>query len=743
MKIQLTKRSVGRLTDKEYKLYVRSYRRLLQATRPFFKRKYAQLFRKALNLVLSHFSHRRQPGGQPYVLHILDISITMVQQMGMGTRSVLSVLLFDLVKEQIITLEYVQKEFDKKVATILQGLLKVDDIKPQTHDEEKEKYQKLVVTMAEDVRVILVTLARLLEHMRELNYMPKNYQLKKAMESLAIYAPLAHRLGLYQIKSELENLSLKYLKPDIYRHIIKKLQESTTKREKYIKKFVEPLEKALTQEGFHYEIKGRPKSVYSIWQKMEKQQIPFEQVYDLFAIRIILDSNPTREKSDCWRAYSVVTDLYQPNPQRLRDWISIPKSNGYESLHITVVGPEQKWVEVQIRTRRMDDVAERGYAAHWRYKGIKSDAGVDSWMNKMRRLLEADRGDALDLLDSFKLNLYTSEVFAFTPTGELRKLPKGATVLDFAYEIHTDVGDRCIGAMVNEKNVSIRQAINNGDHIEIITSKNQKPKRDWLNFVVTSKARGKIKQALREVVNKEAEEGKERFKRRLKNWKVPYSDELVNKLVAYLKEEGPIDFFQKIATAKIDLSELKELITNEQSPLYIARPTLQEELKEKKEQHAKEKEDYLIIDEKIENLDYKFAKCCNPIYGDDIFGFVTVSDGIKIHRTDCPNAHELLTRYNYRVLKVKWRKSKKVASFQTTIKVSGIDELGMLNKISNVISNDLKVHMRSISIDTHDGVFDGYIKLYVESTKHLDAIISKLKKNKGVLKVVRIDGEEG
>jgi GTP pyrophosphokinase len=742
MKIQLTKRAVGKLTDKEYKQLVRRYRKLLQATRPFFKRKYVILFRKALDLILTHFSHRRQPGGEPYVLQALEISTIMVEQMGMGTRSVLSVLLFDLVKDQIITIEFVKKEFDERVATILEGLLKVDDLKPHAHEQDKEKFQKLIVTIAEDVRVILVTLARLLIHMRELNYMPQNYQLKKAMESLAIYAPLAHRLGLYQIKSELENLSLKYLKPDVYRHIIKKLEQSTSKREKYIKKFVEPLEKELKEEGFSFEIKGRPKSVYSIWQKMEKQQIPFEQVYDIFAIRIIINSVPKREKTDCWKAYSVVTDLYQPNPQRLRDWISVPKSNGYESLHITVVGPDKKWVEVQIRTRRMDEVAEKGYAAHWRYKGIKSDKGVDTWMNKIRNLLEADRENAVELIDSFKLNLYTSEVFAFTPTGELRKLPKGATVLDFAYDIHTDVGYHCIGAKVNQKNVSIRQQIKNGDHIEIITSKNQKPKSDWLNFIVTSKARGKVKQAIREDLNKQAEEGKERFKRRLKNWKVPYSEELLSKLVTYLKEEGPADFFHKIAIEAIDLTELKDLITKPTSALYVEKPIAQDDTKHRKEKAKPEKDDFLIIDEKIDNLDYKLAKCCNPIYGDDIFGFVTVSEGIKIHKTDCPNAHELLTRYNYRVLKAKWRKSKQMASFQTTIKVSGIDELGMLNKISNVISNDLKVHMRSISIDTHDGIFEGNIKLYVESTKHLDAIMSKIKKNKGVLKVVRIDGED-
>jgi len=742
MKIQLKKTSVGSISDKEYKQVVRRYRRLLRALQPFYKKGYVTLIRKALDLVLAHFSERRQPGGQAYVLHVLDVAIIMVEQMGMGTRSVVSALLFDLVKEDSVSPEEVATLFDGKIATILNGLLKIDDLTPQTEDTEKEKFQKLVVTLAEDVRVILVLLARLLEHMRELNYMPKAYQIKKAMESLAIYAPLAHRLGLYQIKSELENLSLKYLKPDIYRHIIRKLEQSTAKRQKYIKKFVEPLSSALKAEGFTFEVKGRPKSVYSIWQKMEKQQIPFEQVYDLFAIRIIIESKEKREKTDCWRAYSVVTDLYQPNPQRLRDWISVPKSNGYESLHITVVGPEKQWVEVQIRTRRMDEIAEKGYAAHWRYKGIKSDKGIDTWMNKMRSLLETDRQDALDLIDTFKMNLYTSEVFAFTPTGELRKLPKGATVLDFAYDIHTDVGDKCVGARVNEKNAPIRQQVKNGDHIEIITAKNQTPKSDWLSFVVTSKAKNKIKQAVREALFKEAEEGKEIFRRRLKNWKVPYSEVLVNKLVAYLKEETPMDLFHQIATEKIDLTELKDLIVHPESELHAPKAIPAEDTKPVKEKKLSSQDDFLIIDEMIEQVDYKLAKCCNPIYGDDIFGFVTVSDGIKIHRTNCPNARDLITRYNYRVIKAKWKKSSHVASFQTTIKVSGIDELGMVNKISNVISNDMKVQMRSIQIETHEGIFEGTIKLYVESTKHLEGIMSKLRKNKSVLKVIRIDGND-
>lgn len=742
MKIQLKKTSVGSISDKEYKQVVRRYRRLLRALQPFYKKGYVTLIRKALDLVLAHFSERRQPGGQAYVLHVLDVAIIMVEQMGMGTRSVVSALLFDLVKEDSVSPEEVATLFDGKIATILNGLLKIDDLTPQTEDTEKEKFQKLVVTLAEDVRVILVLLARLLEHMRELNYMPKAYQIKKAMESLAIYAPLAHRLGLYQIKSELENLSLKYLKPDIYRHIIRKLEQSTAKRQKYIKKFVEPLSNALKAEGFTFEVKGRPKSVYSIWQKMEKQQIPFEQVYDLFAIRIIIESKEKREKTDCWRAYSVVTDLYQPNPQRLRDWISVPKSNGYESLHITVVGPEKQWVEVQIRTRRMDEIAEKGYAAHWRYKGIKSDKGIDTWMNKMRSLLETDRQDALDLIDTFKMNLYTSEVFAFTPTGELRKLPKGATVLDFAYDIHTDVGDKCVGARVNEKNAPIRQQVKNGDHIEIITAKNQTPKSDWLSFVVTSKAKNKIKQAVREALFKEAEEGKEIFRRRLKNWKVPYSEVLVNKLVAYLKEETPMDLFHQIATEKIDLTELKDLIVHPESELHAPKAIPAEDTKPVKEKKLSSQDDFLIIDEMIEQVDYKLAKCCNPIYGDDIFGFVTVSDGIKIHRTNCPNARDLITRYNYRVIKAKWKKSSHVASFQTTIKVSGIDELGMVNKISNVISNDMKVQMRSIQIETHEGIFEGTIKLYVESTKHLEGIMSKLRKNKSVLKVIRIDGND-
>ncbi|HSH50335.1 MAG TPA: TGS domain-containing protein, partial [Bacteroidales bacterium] len=526
-----------------------------------------------------------------------------------------------------------------------------------------------------------------------------------------------------------------------YKEIIKKLKNTTSKRNRFIKKFISPIEKELKELNFQFEIKGRPKSVYSIWQKMKKQGVEFEEVYDIFAIRIILDSKPSKEKADCWRVYSIVTDFYQPNPKRLRDWISIPKSNGYESLHTTVVGPDKKWVEVQIRTRRMDEIAEKGYAAHWKYKGVKSERGIDGWMQKIREVLDSPSFNTTDVIDDIKLDLYNKEVFAFTPNGDLKTLKFGSTVLDFAYDIHSDIGNQCVGAKINNKNVTIKQVLNNGDQIEIITSKTQKPKNDWLNFVVTSKAKTKIKSTLREELFKEAEVGKELLKRRLKNWKIKFEDQLINKLLKYYKLKIPIDLYHLIATEKIDIAEIKTVIlkikeqenTDKQTQIE-GKTTIVEE-----EKSTELPDDYLIIDDKIEHVDYKLAKCCNPVYGDSIFGFVTVSEGIKIHRTNCPNARQLLQKYNYRVIKAQWNKSSTTKSFQTIIKVSGIDDVGIVNKISNIISKDMNIRMRSISIESNDGMFEGQIKLYVESTKHLDMLIRKLKKEKEILKVTRIE----
>ena len=458
-------------------------------------------------------------------------------------------------------------------------------------------------------------------------------------------------------------------------------------------------------------------------------------------------SKPSKEKADCWRVYSIVTDFYQPNPNRLRDWISIPKSNGYESLHTTVVGPEGKWVEVQIRTQRMDEIAEKGYAAHWRYKGVKAEKGIDQWMQKVREVIETNGATNSETIDDLKLNLYNKEVFVFTPTGDLKKLPAGATVLDFAYDIHSDVGNQCVGAMINHKNVTIKQQLQNGDQVSIITSKTQKPKTDWLNFVVTSKAKTKIKSTLKEEKFKEAEVGKELLKRRLKNWKIKFEDALIDKLLKHYKLKVPVDLYYTIAIGKIDITEIKEILLESKKDEIITPEAPETKAEEKgegkeKEQESEYKGDYLIIDNKIENVDYKLAKCCNPIFGDSIFGFVTVTEGIKIHRTNCPNARQLVERYNYRIIKAQWTKSAGKQSFQATIKIAGIDEIGMLNKITDIISKDLKVRMRSISMDSSDGIFDGKLKLFVDSAKHLDMLMSKLKKEKGILKVTRVDSDE-
>lgn len=740
-KINFDKKTEGKITDRERKNVINKYRELLQLSENFTKKKELELIRKAFDIALDASEGKRLPSGDPAIMDTLETAIIVVDQIGLGTRSVVATLLYQAVIDNKITISEIEKEFDKTIKLIVDGLVKITDINTKTSVNQAENFRQMLLTLAEDVRVILIKLAVLLNHMRGLNNFPEDYQIKTSLETFSLYAPLAHRLGLYNIKSELENLSMKYTENEKYKEIIKKLKNTTVKRNRFIKKFIAPVEKELKEQGIDYDIKGRPKSVYSIWQKMKKQDVEFEEVYDIFAIRIILNSKPSKEKADCWRAYSIVTDFYQPNPKRLRDWISIPKSNGYESLHTTVVGPESKWVEVQIRTQRMDEVAEKGYAAHWRYKGVKAEKGIDQWMQKIREVIETNGVANGETIDDLKLNLYNKEVFVFTPNGDLKKLPAGSTVLDFAFDIHSDVGNQCVGAMINHKNVTIKQQLQNGDQVNILTSKTQKPKTDWLNFVVTSKAKTKIKSTLREDKFKEAETGKELLKRRLKNWKIKFEDQLIDGLLKHYKLKTPVDLYYAIAHGKIDVTDIKNVLTDNKKEEEAVK-----EVPEQKESIDKEKEisyqgDYLIIDDKIENLDYKLAKCCSPIPGDSVFGFVTVSEGIKIHRTNCPNARQLVDKYNYRILKAQWTKNASKQSFQATIKVSGVDEMGMVSKITDVISKDLKVRMRSISIDSNDGMFDGKLKLFVDSAKHLDGLISKLKKEKGILKVIRIDSE--
>ena len=743
LKINFDRKVEGKITGRERKRVINKYRELLKFSENFTKKKELELIRKAFDVALNAFDEKRSASGDPVFIDILEVAILLVDQIGLGTRSVVAALLYQTVIDGYFTLDKVENEFDKSIRLIVDGLVKISDINTKTTASQAENFRQMLLTLTEDVRVILIKLAILLQEMRGLNYTPEDYQIKTSLETFSLYAPLAHQLGLHNIKSELENLAMKYTEKDIYKDIIKKLKNTTAKRQRFIKKFIAPIEKELNEQGFDYEIKGRPKSVYSIWQKMKKQGVEFEEVYDIFAIRIILNSKPSKEKADCWRTYSVVTDFYQPNPKRLRDWISIPKSNGYESLHTTVVGQEGKWVEIQIRTHRMDEIAEKGYAAHWRYKGVKTEKGIDQWMQKVREVIEAKSVAGSENIDDLNLNLYNKEVFVFTPTGDLKKLPAGSTVLDFAYDIHSDVGNQCMGAKINHKNVTIKQQLQNGDQLEIITSKNQKPKTDWLNFVVTSKAKTKIKSTLREEKFKEAEAGKELLKRRLKNWKIKFDDPLIDGILKHFKIKVPVDLYYALVTEKINITEIKEFLTD----IKKEEKDLVKENIEQPETSEKEKEtvysgDYLIIDNKLKNVDYKLAKCCNPILGDSIFGFVTVSNGIKIHRTSCPNARQLIERYNYRIIKAQWTKSASKQSFQATIKVVGVDEIGMLSKISDIISKDLKVSMRSITMDSDDGMFEGKIKLLVDGTKHLDMLMVRLKKEKSILKVSRVETDE-
>lgn len=716
---------------------VNRYRSLLKAAKNSLTPSDQKLVRQAYKEVVKLYGNKQLPSKEPYVFHLVSIAKICVEEIGLGGTAIVAALLHETLNDKHLTLIEIEKRYNSTIAQIVEGLSKISLLDPKNPTEQAENFRELILTLSTDARVILIKLADKLETMRTLSSLPNEVQLKTSWETFHLYAPLAHRLGLYRVKSELEDLAMKFTNPQDYQLILRKLKNTTTRRNKFIKEFIAPIEEELKRKGFDFEIKGRPKTVYSIWKKLQSQGVRFDQVYDVFAIRVILKSIPENEKSDCWQVYSIITDKWNPNPERLRDWISVPKSNGYESLHTTVVGPEGKWVEVQIRTRRMDDVAERGLAAHWKYKGIKQDKGLDQWVSKVREILETPVASPEELVDQFKLNLYQSEIFAFTPNGDLKKFPQGATVLDFAFEIHSDVGSKCVGAKVNGKNVPIKHLLHNGDVVEIITAKNQKPKTDWLQAVVTGKAKAKIKQSIREEKNKQLAIGKELLYRRFKNWKITDTDSAINVLRKHLKLKNAAQLFEVLSTEGINLSDYKSILLKEEVEEEIQPETVETD-KPAQETRETVSSDYLVIDEKLVNIDYKLAKCCKPIFGDDIFGFVTIKEGIKIHRVNCPNAAQLHERYGYRVVKARWKESKIATSFQTTIKVSGLDELGMVNRISEVISKDLKVNMRSFTMSSANGMFEGRIQLYVTDTKHLEMLLYRLAKIKGIQKAVRV-----
>ena len=680
------------------------------------------------------------------ILKDMQTAVIVAEEIGMRRASILGVMLHDSVRNGTYTAEAIGQEFGEDVAGIIRGLIRVQELYQKSPSIESENFRKLLLSFAEDMRVILIMIANRVNVMRQIkNAADNDARLRVANEAAYLYAPLAHKLGLYKLKSELEDLSLKYTEHDVYYHIKEKLNETKASRDRYIARFIAPIQQKLEEAGLRFHIKGRTKSIHSIYQKMKKQKCPFEGVYDLFAIRVILDSALEREKQECWQVYSIVTDMYQPNPKRLRDWLSVPKSNGYESLHITVMGPEGKWVEVQIRTERMDDIAERGLAAHWRYKGIKGESGLDEWLTSVREALENSESD-LEAMDRFKLELYEDEVFVFTPKGDLFKLPKGATVLDFAFHIHTALGSRCIGARVNGKNVPLRQRLQSGDQVEVMTSSTQTPKQDWLNYVTTSKARTKIKQALKEMVARQTDFAKEMLERKFKNRKIDYDDGTMMRLIKRMGYKVVTDFYQAVADGALDVNSLidryvdqlrHDMADSRDAATYRSAEAYNLPPAQPDEAASGGKEDVLVIDQNLKGLDYKLARCCNPIYGDDVFGFVSINGGIKIHRTDCPNAPEMRQRFGYRIVRARWAGKAEGTQYPATLRVVGHDDIGIVTNITSIINKEDGITLRSISIDSNDGLFWGNLTVMLGDTARLEALIKKLRTVKGVKQVTR------
>ena len=675
------------------------------------------------------------------VLKALMTAKVAVGDIGLRRDSLLAIMLYESVLRGHYDTTLARKDFGEGVATILQGLVRVQELYSKTPIVESENFRNLLLSFAEDMRVVLIMIADRVCLMRQIRDTPnKEAQHEVAEEASYLYAPLAHKLGLYQLKSELEDLSLKYLEHDAYYLIKEKLNATKRSRDAYIERFIGPVSKHLTEAGLKFHIKGRTKSIHSIWQKMKKQKCGVDGIYDLFAIRIILDSPLEKEKMQCWQAYSIVTDMYQPNPKRLRDWISVPKSNGYECLHITVLGPEQKWVEVQIRTERMDEVAEHGLAAHWRYKGVKADGGgMEEWLASIRTALEA--GDNLEVMDQFKLDLYEDEVYAFTPKGDLLKFPKGATVLDFAYHIHSRVGDTCVGGKVNGKNVSFRTPLHSGDTVEILTASNQTPKPEWLRILVTSRARAKLRLSLKETRQKQGLYAKELLERRLKNKKLDYDEATVAHLIRKMGFKEQSDFYHQIAEGRLDptrvLDEYQALVDQSQVKEREAESAENFEYAHPATTEDRKSDDVLIIDKSLKGIDFSLARCCHPIYGDKVFGFVTVNGGIKIHRADCPNAAEMQRRFGYRIVRAQWS-GKGSSHYDITLRVIGNDDIGIVSNITNIISKDEKIVMRSINIDSHDGLFSGNLVVQLDDKSKLNLLIKKLRTVKGVKQVIRL-----
>ncbi|MGQ8335148.1 RelA/SpoT family protein [Sunxiuqinia sp. A32] len=716
---------------------------LKEACEPNLNKKDFEEVADAFEFAYQVLGEQTWPNGELILVHSIEVAEVVAREISLGSDSIISGILHNVTYEQVekrASLETIEEKFGPSVAGILSGMAKINALGTDTVDLHSENYRKLMLALAGDVRVILVKISDRLHVMRHLDNQKPEVQKKISVETSHLYAPLAHRLGLYNVNSELLDLSLKYLTPDAYLHVSERLAETETERKNFVAEFVKPIENKLRSRGFEFEMKARTKSINSIWNKMKNKKVSFDEVYDLFAIRVILKSTPELEKSDCWQVYSIVTDEYQSNPERMRDWITVPKSNGYESLHATVLGPHKKWVEIQIRTKRMDEIAEKGLAAHWKYKGGTGGSEMEKWLLHVREILENPELNVVDFIDDFSTNIYSDEIFVFTPKGDLKRLPAGATLLDFAYEIHSEVGDHCVGGMLDGRKITLRHKLKNGDLISVDTFNNQKPKLDWLDFVVTTKAKNRIKASVNEERKKEAENGKEILTRKLKNWKIEYSDESIRTLLKHFNFKLAQDLYYSISVGKIDPLTIKEVLI-EKTHEETARQKLEEiiPVDQIKEYEFTGGDDYLVIDNNIKNVNHKLAPCCNPIFGDEVFGFVTINDGIKIHRINCPNAKQMTERYPYRVIPAKWRDSKKKSSFQATIKLSGTDDMGIVGQISHVIAKDVGVQMRSINIDSTNGLFEGTLRIFVNNLEHLDFLMKKLQNIKGVSNVSRAD----
>lgn len=730
-------------TDTEKKELFALYRKLIRSAGETFDKEEIKKLKKYLTQAVDSQHLKRNSFGMNPIIRDMETAVIVCDEMGVKGTSLAGVMLHEIVKNKIITIDNVKTEFGEDVANIIHGLVKTNELYSKSPAIESENFRNLLLSFAEDMRVILIMIADRVNIMRQIKDSENDEdRIRVANEAAYLYAPLAHKLGLYKIKSELEDLSLKYTQKETYYFIKDKLNETKASRDKYIAAFIAPISKKLKESGLKFDIKGRTKSIHSIWNKIQKQHTAFESIYDLFAIRIILDSEIEKEKQECWQAYSIVTDMYQPNPKRLRDWLSIPKSNGYESLHTTVMGPEGKWVEVQIRTQRMDEIAERGLAAHWRYKGVKGESGLDEWLTSVREALEHPDNDSMKVMDQFKMDLYEDEVFVFTPKGDLFKLAKGATVLDFAFHIHSKLGSKCIGAKVNGKNVQLRYKLHSGDQVEIMTSNNQTPKQDWLNIATTSRARTKIRQALKEMTARQHDFAKETIERKFRNRKMEYDEAVMARLIKRLGFKNVTEFYQKIADETLDINDIldkyieqqkrdndpHEEITYRSAEGYNLQTPVDE---------ITGKEDVLVIDQNLKGLDFKLAKCCNPIYGDEVFGFVTVTGGIKIHRTDCPNAPQMMERFGYRIVKARWAGKSQGTQYPISLRVVGHDDIGIVTNITSIISKENDITLRSININSNDGLFSGMLTIMVGDTGRLEALIKRLKAVKGVKQVSR------